>query len=157
MPEGGLMIKPGGKFQSNHGNDVMPVEQVPGAHRHVLADGAQMMILEWRMDAGVSVPLHNHPHEQSGYVISGQMNFTADGKEHVLTPGMGYLVMGTEPHGAHFPIASVVFDIFSPPREDYRSAKASTYTLTAAKPTRKGAVAKKKPVAKKKVATKKKK
>ena len=135
-------------FQKNHGDRVQSVEQVPGAHRHLLVDGDNMMIIEWRMDAGVVVPIHNHPHEQSGYVVSGVMLFTADGAEHVLAPGMGYLVQGHVPHGARFPEPAVIVDIFSPPREDYRGDKPSTYTLKAA--TKKKTPALRKKVVKKK-------
>ncbi len=120
------------KMQAIDSRDVSPVEQVPGAFRRVLADGDRMMVIEWRMDAGVTVPAHNHPHEQSGYIVSGQMNFRCDGKDYALYPGMGYVVSGGTPHSADFPVASVIVDIFSPPREDYRGVLASTYTLNGA-------------------------
>lgn len=117
------------KMQANDSRNVSPVEQVPGAFRRVLADGDHMMVIEWRMNAGVAVPAHNHPHEQSGYIISGQMNFHCDGRDYALYPGMGYVVSGGTAHSADFPAESVIIDIFSPPREDYRGISASTYML----------------------------
>ncbi len=130
------------QFQKNDSTDVQPVEQVPGAFRRVLADGNHMMVIEWSMNQGVSVPEHNHPHEQAGYIISGQMLFHCDGKDWVLDPGMGYVVSGGTPHGADFPVATVAVDIFSPPREDYRGVKASTYTLNGAAVAKKHAARK---------------
>lgn len=120
------------KMQANDSRNVSPVEQVPGAFRRVLADGDHMMVIEWRMNPGVVVPEHNHPHEQSGYIVSGQMNFHCDGRDWTLYPGMGYAVSGGTPHRAEFPVESVIIDIFSPPREDYRGAGASNYMLNGA-------------------------
>ena len=154
------------KFHSHHTNDVVPVEQIPGGFRRVLADGDEMMVIEWRMKAGVIVPLHAHPHEQSGYVLSGEMLFTVDGVEHAVTPGTGYSIPGNLPHSARFEQASVLIDIFSPPREDYRamSASAPSYmlgTMQKGKPAapvqKKATAAKKRALAPKKPSTAKKK
>src|SRR5260221_2046327 len=112
------------KVHSHHTNDVAPVEQIPGGFRRVLADGDRMMVIEWRMNPGVLVPLHAHSHEQSGYVISGEMLFAIDGVEHAVKPGTGYSIAGNVPHSARFEQASVLIDTFSPPREDYRATSA---------------------------------
>lgn len=142
-------------YQENHTQNVKPVEQVKGAHRRTLVDGENMMIIEWTMEPGTEVPLHEHMHEQSGYIISGEMVFQCRGESHRLTPGMGYLVTGHEPHGAYFHEPTVVVDIFSPPREDYRGDKASTYNVVRepAKASPRKAVTKK-PAAKKATARK---
>jgi len=151
------------KIQASDKRKIAPVEQVPGAFRRVMADGDRMMIIEWTMKAGTAVPEHNHPHEQSGYVVKGEMVFRCDGKVFHLKPGMAYVVSGGTSHGAHFPVASVVVDIFSPPREDYRGALASNYTLNgeavaAAKAARKAAPKKapaRKPAARKRAPARK--
>jgi quercetin dioxygenase-like cupin family protein len=140
------------KFHSHHTNAVAPVEQIPGGFRRVLADGDEMMLIEWRMNTGVNVPLHAHPHEQSGYVISGEMLFTVDGVERAVTPGTAYSIPGNLPHSARFEQPSVLIDIFSPPREDYRamSASAPSYMLGTMQHSRPAAPAKAKPAAAKK-------
>jgi quercetin dioxygenase-like cupin family protein len=140
------------KFHSNHTNAVAPVEQIPGGFRRVLADGDEMMLIEWRMNTGVNVPLHAHPHEQSGYVISGEVLFTVDGVERAVTPGTAYSIPGNLPHSARFEQPSVLIDIFSPPREDYRamSASAPSYMLGTMQQSRPAAPAKAKPAAAKK-------
>jgi quercetin dioxygenase-like cupin family protein len=149
------------KFHSHHTSNVLPVEQIPGGFRRVLADGRRMMVIEWRMNAGANVPVHAHPHEQAGYVINGEMLFTIDGVEHSVPAGTGYSIPGNVAHSARFPGPAVLIDIFAPPREDYRamSASAPSYMLgtmqkasTAPKPK-----AKKGPAAKKKAAPVKKK
>jgi len=148
------------KFHSHHTNAVAPVEQIPGGFRRVLADGDEMMVIEWHMNPGVNVPLHAHPHEQSGYVISGEMLFTVDGVEQAVTPGTGYSIPGNLAHSARFEQTSVLIDIFSPPREDYRalSASAPSYMLGTMQKSRPAARAKAKlaaPAKKKTAAAKK--
>ena len=44
---------------------------------------------------------HDHPYEQVGYVVSGQMAFTIDGEERVRGPGDSYVApAGGQPHSA---------------------------------------------------------
>ena len=149
------------KFHSHHTNDVAPVEQIPGGFRRVLADGDQMMVIEWRMNPGVIVPLHAHPHEQSGYMISGEMLFTIDGVEHAVEPGTAYSIPGNVPHSARFEQHSVLIDTFAPPREDYRamSSSAPSYMLGTMQKgkTKPATPTKKKPALAKKAAPAKKK
>src|SRR2546428_9791509 len=52
-----------------------PVEMLPGVVRRTLTDGDKMMLCEIRMEAGAVVPLHTHPHEQTGYLVSGRCRF----------------------------------------------------------------------------------
>ncbi len=118
------------RFQSNHSADIEPVEQIRGGFRRTLGDGKQMMLIEWTFEPGTLVPQHQHPHEQSGYVVSGEMFFTVEGAERKVPAGMGYLIPSNVPHGARFEQRTVLIDIFSPPREDYRGATVnSSYLL----------------------------
>jgi quercetin dioxygenase-like cupin family protein len=119
------------QFQSNHTSEVARVQQIAGGYRRVLADGDRVMLVEWRFEPGASVPEHSHPHEQCGYVISGEMLFTIGGVEREVPLGTGYLIPGNVPHSARFEEFTVLVDIFSPPREDYReqSADAPSYMM----------------------------
>lgn len=67
------------------------------------------------------VPMHRHPHEQAGTVISGEMELTIAGETRVLKSGDCYIIPGDIEHkavagadGAH------VIDIFAPIREEYK-------------------------------------
>ncbi|MBI1800254.1 MAG: cupin domain-containing protein, partial [Chloroflexi bacterium] len=92
-----------------------------GGFRRTLGDGEKMMIIEWTFEPGALVRMHQHPHEQCGYVISGEMLFTIEGSERRVPAGMGYSIPGGVPHSARCEQACVLVDIFSPPREDYRA------------------------------------
>jgi quercetin dioxygenase-like cupin family protein len=96
------------------------VEAVPGVHRRVLSCGDQVMVVQFKIAAGSEVPVHTHPHEQVGHVVSGQMRFKIGEEERELGPGEGYSVPGNVPHGAAAVTDTVAIDSFYPVREDYR-------------------------------------
>jgi quercetin dioxygenase-like cupin family protein len=102
------------------GPDWPEVEAVPGVHRRVLSCGDQMMIVQFRIAQGAEVPLHTHPHEQIGHVVSGRLIMQIGDERRELGPGEGYSVPGGLLHGATGITDAVVADSFHPVREDYR-------------------------------------
>lgn len=56
---------------------------------------------------------HTHPHEQSGYVISGRYLMTIKDKEYVLASGDTYAVPGNVPHSFKVLEAGEVVDVFT--------------------------------------------
>ena len=97
------------------------VEMVPGVYRQMLACGERIMTVEVTLARGSVVPLHTHPHEQVGFVVSGRLSFTIGDDEQVLGPGDAYAIPGGVPHGCTALEDSVAIDNFSPPREEYRT------------------------------------
>jgi quercetin dioxygenase-like cupin family protein len=85
-----------------------------------MTDGARMMLCEVRMDEGAVVPMHTHPHEQTGYLVSGHLKLEVGDEDRDLNPGDSWMIPGDVPHRATALQASILIDIFSPPREDYR-------------------------------------
>lgn len=72
------------------------------------------------LHAGVTAPIHSHPHEQWTYVLEGEMEFTLDGETQLLLPGMSAFIPSNILHGAVAVTACKVIDVFTPAREDYR-------------------------------------
>lgn len=99
---------------------VDPVEMFAGVHRKTLAYGERTMICQIIFAPGGDVPLHHHPHEQSGYVLEGTLKLTIGTGLLVLKPGETYVIPGNTPHAAAADEPTVVLDIFSPPREEYK-------------------------------------
>jgi quercetin dioxygenase-like cupin family protein len=91
-----------------------------GFERRTLATGASMMVVEWTMEAGAAMPTHQHPHEQVGYLLEGDVTMVVDGREYRLAPGDSYIVPPNVAHAGRIHAPSVMIDIFSPPRDDYR-------------------------------------
>jgi quercetin dioxygenase-like cupin family protein len=72
------------------------------------------------MKKGAIVPMHTHPHEQTGYLVSGRARMQIEDKAVDLTPGDCWMIPGNVPHEATALEDAVFIDIFSPPREEYR-------------------------------------
>jgi quercetin dioxygenase-like cupin family protein len=100
-------------------NDPAPVEALPGLVRRTLGQTADMMLVEWRAEAGVRLPEHSHLHQQAGYCVSGEIVLTIAGLEEHCLPGDSWSIPGGVQHSAYFPVDSIVIDCFSPVREDY--------------------------------------
>ena len=96
------------------------IEAVPGVRRRVLTCGDELMVVQFTIDAGAEVPLHSHPHEQIGHVVSGRMKFQIGDEVRELGPGDGYSVPGGVTHGAIGVTQTIAIDSFHPVREDYR-------------------------------------
>jgi quercetin dioxygenase-like cupin family protein len=96
------------------------IEAVPGVHRRVLTCGDQLMVVQFTIEEGAEVPLHSHPHEQIGHVVSGRMRFRIGDEVRELGPGDGYAVPGGISHSAFGVTRTIAVDSFHPVREDYR-------------------------------------
>lgn len=101
--------------------DVDPVEMMPGVWRRTLATGERMMIAHVTLDEGATVPAHSHPHEQLGYVVEGRIRMTISGRDADFEPGDSYFIPGHVEHAAAATTDCLVLDIFSPPRDEYRT------------------------------------
>lgn len=96
-----------------------PLELVPGVTmRPLFGQGAMLNLLVF--EPGAKVPVHDHPHEQLGYVIEGVLRLEIDGVEHELHSGDAFRVAGGTPHAAWSDGPCVALDVFQPVREDYR-------------------------------------
>lgn len=84
-----------------------------------LVHGEQTLMAEFRLQAGAELPVHDHPHEQTGYLVSGRMDLIVDGETWALEPGDSWCIAGGMPHRAVAHEDSVAVEVFSPVREDY--------------------------------------
>lgn len=90
-----------------------------GTQQKTLVYGENTLMSEFRLRKGSIVPLHSHPHEQTGYLVSGQVKFNTGSKEIVCHPGDSWCIPGNREHGAEALEDSVLVEVFSPVREDY--------------------------------------
>ena len=101
--------------------DEVPVAVTPeGAERRLLSHGGGMMVVEFRFPEGVVAPVHSHPHEQVGYVVSGELVLIMEGQDDVrLRAGSSYYVPPNVRHGVVIHAPTVLVDVFTPIREDF--------------------------------------
>ena len=107
----------------------MPFVTLPSLPAHSIFDGLiqgryahleRTTIGEVELAKDTVVPMHQHPHEQLTYVISGRFEFTIDGETTVLEPRMAALIPGNALHGGRTLTDCRVLDVFAPVREEYR-------------------------------------
>ncbi len=101
--------------------DVEQIEMLPGVHRRTMATTDEAMLCQFHLEKDGIVPLHHHMNDQVGYVISGKIEMTIGDKVRVLKPGDSYAIPGGIEHSAKALEDSLAIDVFSPPREDYRT------------------------------------
>ena len=93
--------------------------QFKGVSFDVLAVGQKSMVTRMNYRVGDNVPLHSHPNEQSGYVISGKYRIKYQDINEVLNSGDSYSVPENVEHSWEVLEDGEVIDTFIPPRQDY--------------------------------------
>ncbi len=97
-------------------------ELAPGT-KASLAWGKNIMLSLVEFEPGTLVPMHSHPHEQAGIVVEGEFDFIIGGERRRVKPGDMYIIPGGVQHSAiGLDKKAVALDIFSPPREDYKTS-----------------------------------
>lgn len=95
------------------------MREFKGVTFELLAVGEQSMVTKMLYKVGNHVPLHSHPNEQSGYVISGNYRLTFLGQDNMLGPGDSYAIPANVEHTLTVLEGGEVLDVFTPPRPDY--------------------------------------
>lgn len=94
-------------------------EIIKGIHLKTMVCGEKTLLTEIRLEKGAIIPVHQHPYEQTGYLVSGRMDFLVNGIHQTAEPGDSWSIGENIPHGATILEESVVVEVFSPVREDY--------------------------------------
>ncbi|NLE23699.1 MAG: cupin domain-containing protein [Actinobacteria bacterium] len=102
----------------NAGDDGF-ADVLPGIRRKTLSYGRETLMTEFRLRAGAQLPLHDHPQEQTGYLVSGRLRLTIGAQTHEVAPGDSWSIPGGVSHGAEVLADAVAIEVFSPVRRDY--------------------------------------
>lgn len=95
------------------------LQMLEGIQRKTLVHGQKTLMCEFKLKKGSEIPLHSHPHEQIGYLLSGQIRFLVGSETIVCNPGDSWCFSGDQEHGAEILQDSVIVEVFSPVREEY--------------------------------------
>jgi quercetin dioxygenase-like cupin family protein len=92
----------------------------PGVHINTFAADKTMLSLV-ELEPRSEVLPHQHPHEQIGILLSGELTFTIGEETRTLKAGEMWRIPGGVVHGC---VAgdepAIAVDVFNPIREDYR-------------------------------------
>ena len=79
-----------------------------------------MSLVTWRFTKGHIGAMHVHPQEQLAYVLEGRVEFKTEAGSLIAKAGDQVLFAGNEAHGSVALEDSIVLDIFSSVREDFK-------------------------------------
>ena len=94
-----------------------------GIQIKTLVHGDKTLMTEFRMRKGAVLPRHTHPHEQTGYLVSGRIQLSIGAGQHEAQAGDSWCIPGGVEHGADILEDTVALEVFSPVREDYLPEK----------------------------------
>lgn len=77
------------------------------------------LMCEFKLKQGSRLPPHSHPYEQTGYLISGKLNFRIENKWNLAEPGDSWCIPENVEHEVEILEDSRVLEVFSPIRPDY--------------------------------------
>jgi len=89
-----------------------------GIKQKTLVYGQNLLMEEIKITKGARIPTHQHPHEQSGYLVYGKTRLTIDDQVYDCNPGDSWCIPGNAKHSNFAIKDSLVIEIFSPVRED---------------------------------------
>ena len=94
-------------------------QALDGIKLKTLAYGSKTLLAEFRLEKGSQLPRHAHPHEQTGYLVSGRIRLSIGEASFEAEPGDSWCIPGNVEHQAEILENSVAVEVFSPVREDY--------------------------------------
>ena len=92
---------------------------IEGIEMKTFVYGENSLLARFHLKKGSVLPKHSHPHEQTGYMVSGKMKLFIDGEAFLAEPEDTWSIKGDIEHWVHVIEDSVAIEVFSPLREDY--------------------------------------
>ncbi len=90
-----------------------------GIEMKPLAYGEKTLLTRFNLKKGAGLPKHSHPHEQTGFLVSGRMTLVIGSEAFSVGPGDAWAVPGNVEHSAMVEEDAVAVEVFSPVREEY--------------------------------------
>ena len=104
-------------FKKN--SDIGYSPALPGIEIKTLVHGEKTLMAKFLLVKDHQLPKHSHPHEQTGYLVNGNIRLTIGSKEYEVLPGDSWCIPSNVEHGAEIIEDSVAIEVFSPVRADY--------------------------------------
>lgn len=104
-------------FHKSDGNGYK--QMLEGIKIKTLVFGKKTLLTEFRLEKASKIPSHSHPHEQTGYLVSGRMLLFIGEETFETEAGDSWSIPGDIEHSAEIIEDSIAVEVFSPVREDY--------------------------------------
>jgi len=96
---------------------------IEGVTMRPLAFEEKTLLCEFKLKKGSVLPPHQHPYEQTGYLLSGKMDFRINDKWQIAEAGDSWSIPENVEHEVKIIEDSTVLELFSPIRPDYLPEK----------------------------------
>ncbi len=90
-----------------------------GIESKIMGYGGTLMLVENTFKSGSYADIHDHVHEQAGYIAEGSFEFVIGGESVIFKKGDSFYIPPNVPHGCTALEDGIVVDAFSPLREDF--------------------------------------
>ena len=95
-----------------------PKEIIPGFTARFIHTPSQTLSLV-EVKKGAVLPKHSHPHIQISQVLEGKFQLTINETTKICTKGDIAIMESNEEHSGKAITDCIIFDVFTPVREDY--------------------------------------
>ncbi len=95
------------------------LKPIDGIEMKTSVYGENSLLTRFHLKQGSLLPLHSHPQEQTGFMVSGKMKLFIGKDKFLVEPGDTWSILGDVEHRAEIIEDSVAIEVFSPLREDY--------------------------------------
>ncbi len=93
---------------------------IEGIRIKTLVLGEATLMTEVHLSNKSTLPRHDHPYEQTGYLVFGKLLLQIGEKKYEMNKGDSWCIPKNISHQAETLEDSIALEIFSPPREDYK-------------------------------------
>ncbi|MBN2012815.1 cupin domain-containing protein [candidate division KSB1 bacterium] len=98
----------------------IPVDiMAPGITRQIMGYQSDLMLVKVYFEQGAVAAIHDHPHQQVGYVLKGKFEVDIDGHKEILSAGDAFSAPSGVKHGVVALEEGIIIDTFSPMRADF--------------------------------------
>jgi len=94
-------------------------ELIKGIKIKTISHGESTLMAKFLLSKGSSLPEHDHPYEQTGYLVEGSIRLYIEDKSKVLTSGDSWSIPANIKHKSEVINDSIIIEVFSPCRPDY--------------------------------------
>jgi quercetin dioxygenase-like cupin family protein len=104
-------------YTKKNSSDYKPT--IPGVRMRPLVYEQRTIMCEFLLEMGHKLPWHNHPYEQTGYIITGKVKFQIGEDIFDTKPGDSWCIPENVFHSVTVEEDSHILELFSPIRPDY--------------------------------------
>jgi quercetin dioxygenase-like cupin family protein len=110
-------------MRSTRFEDAPRLRPLKGVDMTILGSGEKITFIRIVIQPCDALPRHSHPNEQIGVCLEGEGELASGDKTIRVEPGVSWTIPAHEPHSftAKGTRPVVVYEVWSPPREDYLS------------------------------------